>query len=74
MKAPRKVDRAFCERSSDTSSEKERGVARALAAAKADTIEVTARVAITSMLPAVIDSSVSIESDDTARTRSPKGG
>ena len=70
MKTPTKVDRAFCETSSATTSENVRGVAVLLADAYADTIDATANVAMTSMLDAMIVRSVSIDSDVIAGTTS----
>lgn len=58
INAPRKVDRAFWETSSEMTKEKERGVAVLLAEAYAATIDATAKVAITSMLAEIVVSKI----------------
>jgi hypothetical protein len=57
MNAPRNVESAFCERSSASTSGKDLGVAVVLAEAYAATMDVTEKMAMTSMLDAMIDSS-----------------
>ncbi len=56
------VESAFCDVSLETTSGNERGVALPLADAYADTMDATAKVAITSMLAATIRRSASSES------------
>ena len=57
-----KTESAFCETSSAIISLNERGVAVLLAAEKADIIEPTAKIEITSMLPEMVLSNCSSDS------------
>jgi len=65
INAPIKVDRAYWERSSEIISGNARGVAELLAEWYAETMEVTASVAITSILEDSTFSRVITESRDT---------
>ena len=62
IKAPMKVESARCEMSSATTRSNDLGDAVLLADEYAATIDATAKVAITSMLEAMMESRVSIES------------
>ena len=61
MKAPIKVDRAYCDTSSVTIILKDLGVAVLLAAENAETIDATAKIEITNMLEDKISNSPSID-------------
>jgi hypothetical protein len=62
MNAPMKVESAFCDTSSAMIRVNDLGVAELLAEAYAETMDVTAKTAITSMLDAMIESRASMES------------
>ena len=66
------IERAFCETSSETIKGKDLGVALLLAAEKADSMDPTAKMAITSMLAEIVFNSTSMESSSISGTISSK--
>ena len=73
MKAPTNVDNAFCDTSSAITRGNARGVAVVLAEEYAATMEATAKVAMASMLAAMMDRRLSNEPFDTSGARRASG-